>query len=555
LYGWLAATGAVLSLLTLGVPGAAASSGQVALLQDPGLSTNTGAEMLNLRHVGVRVVRVFVRWSDFAPAPYASKRPSFDATNPASYSAWAPYDQIVRDAAADNMAVLFAVTGGVPKWADGPGEPSPQSSNDLYAWYPSAAQFGQFYRAVATRYSGHYVPCGPCGTLPAVRYWEIYNEPNFGEDLAPQASNSSSYLIAPMLYRSLLAASWSALRATGHGRDTLLIGGLAAQGSQARPGRRLPQGLPGQFGESKPLAFLRDLYCLTSSYRPYLGTAARIRGCPTTRAGSRRFRAQNPALFGITGVAVHPYPLSSDSGLPPNRTSLKDPDFATFPALGSVARALDRMVHAYRSRARLAIWSTEYGYITNPPNHSGSFPTPVNQAYYLNWAEYLSWRNSRVQSFMQYLLQDPNPVVGTPEYGGFASGLEFFGGQPKPSYAAWILPLYLPSTIQPRGKSLEVWGCVRPAYFAYLDTHQPQHAAIEFERTGTNTWSTMKTLTFAGSSCYFETPLRFPASGTIRLSYSYPATDAKLTATSVAANGYINPLAPAVSRSVSITVK
>jgi hypothetical protein len=554
---WLAVLCLGASLLVPWTPRAAASTSQMAILQDGSLNSNPGAELLDLRHLGVRIVRVFVRWSDFAPQPNSPRRPHFNATDPASYSAatWGPYDEIVRDAAADNMGVLLAVTAAAPKWADGPGEPAQAAKSVLYAWYPSPVQFGQFYRAVATRYSGHYVPCGPCGALPAVRYWEIYNEPNFGQDLGPQASNNSSYLIAPRLYRAILAAGWSALMATGHSHDTILMGGLAARGSQAPPGRFDPQGLPGQFGISRPLSFLRDLYCLTSRYRPYRGAAARLRGCPASKAASRRFRSQNPALFKLKGVAIHPYPLAGDSGLPPNRTTNTDPDNVTFPMMGEMAHALDRMLRAYGSGARLGVWDTEFGYLTNPPNHSGAFPSPANQAYYLNWAEYLSWRNARVQSFMQYLLEDPNPVVGTPEYGGFASGLEFYGGQPKPSYAAWILPLFLPGTTQRLGHGLQVWGCVRPAYYAFLDTHRPQQATIQFQRAGTSAWTAVRTLTFTNSNCYFDVTLAFPASGTVRLSYSYPPTDAKLSATTVAANGYVNPLAPALSRSVSITVK
>ena len=34
---------------------------------------------------------------------------------------------------------------------------------------------------------------------------------------------------------------------------------------------------------------------------------------------------------------------------------------------------------------------------------------------------------------MQYLLYDPNPRMA-PEFGGFASGLIFYGGKRKPAY-------------------------------------------------------------------------------------------------------------------------
>ncbi len=75
---------------------------------------------------------------------------------------------------------------------------------------------------------------------------------------------------------------------------------------------------------------------------------------------------------------------------------------------------------------------------------------------------------------MQYLLYDPNPRLA-PEYGGFASGLIFYDGAVrKPGYDAYRLPLFLPSTTAKSARqSLEVWGCVRPAHYARLDTQAP----------------------------------------------------------------------------------
>jgi hypothetical protein len=253
-------------------------------------------------------------------------------------------------------------------------------------------------------------------------------------------------------------------------------------------------------------------------------------------------------LFELTGIGIHPYPLQGDSDLPPDRTSDHNPNMVTFPQLSHLARAVNRIMSVYRSRKHLQIWNTEYGYITDPPNRSGSYPSPATAAYYLNWAEYLSWRNRRIQSFTQYLLEDPG-LSG----GGFDSGLLTLLGQPKQTYAAWILPLYLPRTSERRGRSLEVWGCVRPAYFAVIDTHQPQRADIQYKRAGTSSWTTIDRLTFTGSNCYFNVRIAFPASGTVRLEYSYPITDAALTVTTLAS--YVDPLAPAVSRTVSVTVK
>jgi hypothetical protein len=52
----------------------------------------------------------------------------------------------------------------------------------------------------------------------------------------------------------------------------------------------------------------------------------------------------------------------------------------------------------------------------------------------------------------------------------FSSGLLFLNGTAKVDYAAFRLPLYLPITATKPGRSLEVWGEVRPAAFAKHDT-------------------------------------------------------------------------------------
>ena len=105
-----------------------------------------------------------------------------------------------------------------------------------------------------------------------------------------QAVNGSTVSVAPGMYRGLASQMWNALQATGHGHDTILIGEFAPFGLSGRAGPGHPQGLPGNFGQTKPLQFLRTLYCVDSNYRELRGRAARAVGCPLTAAGSRSFR-------------------------------------------------------------------------------------------------------------------------------------------------------------------------------------------------------------------------------------------------------------------------
>ena len=137
---------------------------------------------------------------------------------------------------------------------------------------------------------------------------------------------------------------------------------------------------------------------------------------------------------------------------------------------------------------------------------------------------------------MQYLLYDPNPTKNVPEFGGFASGLIFYGGARKPGYNAYRLPLFLPVTSTRPGRSLEVWGCVRPAHFASLDTGgTPQQVQIQFQRGSRGAFTTLRTVTITSPRGYFDLHLSFPASGTVRLAWSYPgersAADARASIT------------------------
>jgi hypothetical protein len=247
-------------------------------------------------------------------------------------------------------------------------------------------------------------------------------------------------------------------------------------------------------------------------------------GCPTTASGSSRFRAQNPALFGASGFGIHPYPIN----LPPNRLDSRDPDYAELGQLPRLGAALDRAQRVYGSRARLPIYDTEYGYITHPPRNR-QFVSPATAAAYMNWAEYLSWRNPRLATTMQFLLRDPNPTSNVPEFGGFASGLVFFDGRHKPGYDAYRMPIFLPTSSARRGGALLVWGCIRPAHYAALDTRTAQSAQIQFRRGSHGPFSTIQDVKITSQHGYFDVRVVFPSSGFVRLAWSYPAGDSQLS--------------------------
>jgi len=537
---------------------ASASTGQVSVLEDdPSTMYNPAGTVQKLRLLGVNQVRIPVRWLEIAPGAKSYKRPSrFNAADPAAYPAqnWAAWDNIVNSAQQAGIGVDFDVVGGAPLWATGRGAPGHTN------WQPNAGEFGQFVRALATRYSGSYNPNtrkldpGNPNDLPHVSSWSLWNEPNYGPSLAPQGLPGNLRVDhAPQMYRDLVAAGWSALQGTGHGGDVIMFGEVAPRG----------ESYWGVYSGMTPLLFLRSLYCLDSRYRPLRGIAARLRGCPTTAAGSRAFRRANPALFQATGFSDHPYMR----WYPPNHEPNPDPtnhlrttDYSSLGTIGQLTRALDRVQGVYGAHPHMPVYDTEFGYITSPPKHDNQlepgghrYPwvSQTKGAEYLNWAEYLSWRNPRMRSYMQFLLFDPLPALKSNDWGGFASGLINYGPNqvPKATYYAWRLPLYMPATSGRRGRSLEVWGCARPSRFAILDGTGPQTAAIQFASGSSKTFSTVATVTIANpNDCYFDSRVTFPGSGTVRVMWQYPAGDPLL--------GGFGPGQGAVySRNVSITMK
>ena len=124
------------------------------------------------------LVRIDVLWRRFV----GSSRPSNprDPADPA-YD-FSRLDAAVRDAERRGLKVLFTVFLA-PDWAEGPGRPDGLRPG---AWRPNPAEYGHFGSALATRYSGSFPDPDGAGTLPRVRYFEAWNEPNVQGFLAPQ---------------------------------------------------------------------------------------------------------------------------------------------------------------------------------------------------------------------------------------------------------------------------------------------------------------------------------------------------------------------------------
>ncbi len=531
----------MLSLAGLhGAPALGSITQESIFQDDTQLRANPVGTMQVLRDLGVTRVRVNVTWNAIAPSPNSTKRPKgFSATDPAAYPAggWAPYDRIDEVATADKIGVDFTIDGPAPLWATGSGAPKGTTGYFRADWEPSAKEFGYFAKAVGTRYDGAYKPRGSATALPRVNFWSIWNEPNYGGSLGPQGVPGNLTIPdSPHIYRNLLDAGWSALQATGHrtSTDRILFGEVAPRGASGSGW--------GDFSGMRPLIFVRSLYCVDSNYHELRGAAAAAQGCPTTAVGSRNFRRQHPALFGASGFADHPYEEASAPNEPTYLCGTKlcvgrsDPDYTDLPEVPRLARTLDRLNGVYGSHTHFPVWSTEYGFRTIPFDPHEGIP-PDTAAEYMNWAEYLTYKQPRLYSYSQYALIDQPP----PAY--FDTGLINPNGTHKPGFDAYRMPLFLPSATMKAGQKVEVWGGVRPAAFAKLDTGLTQSVQVQFQTGSAGAWQTIDTVGVTNPKGYIDVHVAFPATGAVRLAWTYPAGDPLLSGGTV------------YSRTVTVTVK
>ncbi|HWE33571.1 MAG TPA: hypothetical protein VG410_08810 [Solirubrobacteraceae bacterium] len=473
-----------------------------------------------LKALGVERVRVQVLWVALAPDPVATKPPpGFNGADPNAYLAagWAPYDRMVRITKSLGMGVNFDLTAPGPLWAMRQGDPDKATVAD---YGPSVSRFAQFVTAVARRYSGTYTPPGShAGPLPRVNSWSLWNEPNQPGWLSPQLRTVGGVRVpdAPRLYREYANAGFNALVSTGHGpsTDTVLIGETAPEGCIARgPGcRYLADDQP-----IAPLLFLRAMYCVDSNYKPLRGSLAIALHCPL-QGDPSAFVNANPALFDASGYAHHPYSLV----LAPNiRFPSSDVGFVSLANLSALERALDQIFATYGVGRQLPIYLTEYGYETNPPNPVRGV-SPQHQAAWLDQAQYMAWKDPRVRALSQFLLVDslPDtkfPVNSSGYWSTFQTGLEYANGGLKPSFLAYLLPIYLPVTSFQHGNSLLVWAMLRPA-----PSGSKQHALVQWRALGGGSYRTLANVTTNDASNVLEAHVQPPGSGMIRIQWRTPA--------------------------------
>jgi len=472
----LATACAVTAILAAKPPAAPAARTMISVMQDDnqlvyGTVDQRRNALNRMRGLGVDAVRITLLWKAIAPGGQSRRKPrGFDGADPAAYPAqlWDPFDSLVLEAQARGIAVHFNPTGPGPLWAHK--RTRVRAARSTYK--PSPKEFRKFVKAAGRRYDGTY-PDTNGQPLPRVSWWGIWNEPNQPGWLTPQGERKRGVgmvAAAPHLYRTLLVQGARALRATGHGKELLLIGALAPIGSAKKPKGVIPSLRPG--------LFLREMFCLNNRYRRFKGQAAKARNCENLKnlRVLKRFRR--------LGFGHHPYTRKRS---PRKRERKKD--MLNIGNVGALPRALDKI--ARRTRLiprRMPVYFMEFGYQTLPPDPFRGVSLAA-QAEYINDGEYIAWRHPRIRSTAQFQLYDVPPRTEFPRdtaayWATYQSGLftALPEGAAKPAANAYKFPLVVR---RKRGKA-RIWGQVK---FAANGSTYP--VIVQRRARGSSTWVTM----------------------------------------------------------------
>jgi hypothetical protein len=369
----------VLATALLGAQAASASRYlQLGIFDDAQINYgNPDKVFAQLKQLRTQLIRVNLNWG--GPTGVAKRKPvnPMNPNDPA-YD-WSVYDRTVFFAQQSGMKVVFSILA-TPPWANG--------AKGINVVPTSGLDLERFAVAAARRYSGSFKTTDG-RTIPPVRQWLAWNEPNNPAFLRPQFKkvNGKDVIQSAIDYAKICNAIVKGVKKTTVGASKVACGVTGPRGNN-NPNSSRPA--------VSPLPFLRAM----------------------KKAGAKGFDA----------YAHHPY-----YGAPRETPSTPPPpgihgNAATAITLGNFNLLVREVTRLYGNKR---MWITEYGYQTNPPDRifGVSF---VNQARYLTEAYGIAKRNPRVDMFLWFLLRDERRGAE-----GWQSGLLTASGAKKPSFAAF----------------------------------------------------------------------------------------------------------------------
>jgi hypothetical protein len=359
---------------------------------------------------GAGMVRIDLPWSQVAPGRRAA---GFVASDPASpgYD-WTAVDAAVRDLTSHGLQLLMNVTTA-PVWAEGA---HPAAGAPAGTWKPSAAQLADFATAAARRYDGHFPdPLAPGTSLPRVRDWQAWNEPNLSTYLTPQWTRTAhGYAPAsPLIYRDLLNAFYASVKRVS--RSNVIVTAGTAPYGDLPGGERMP-----------PVAFDRVLFCLSG----------RIRLSPTACPDPPHLDVLAHHAYGVGGPLWH--------ALNPDDAAVPD-----FDKIAGVLHAAERVGHVLPAGPK-QLWDDEIGWDSNPPDPDG---VPIEkQARWVEQAMYELWHQG-VDTVLWLQIGDAPPI---PNYADtYQGGMYYQNGKPKPAATAFAFPFV---TQRLSETHIQAWG-------------------------------------------------------------------------------------------------
>ncbi|MDX6513210.1 MAG: hypothetical protein QOE36_2714 [Gaiellaceae bacterium] len=375
-------------------------------------SVNDPVAYNRVKAAGALAARVGLYWPTIA-----TRRP-LNPANPAdgAYS-WTAYDNQIKLIAARGMTPLVMIYG-TPIWArDSYGGPG-------YAPVPAA--LADFMRAAVARYSGTFQ------SLPRVKYWQIWAEPNINVRLSPQFKNGRS--VAPAMYRTMLNAIAGPVHSVP---GNLIVGGGLA-----------PFAHTGSALTMAPLAFLREMLCMSTGSTPHATCSAKTN-------------------FDIWGI--HPYTNGSPWHHAENVDDVSIPEIPQMQRLIQAAVAAGHVVSAQPVR----YWVTEFSWDSKPPVTFG-----VDQQLEARWVSEAFFRMwmFKIEVVTWLSLRD---VTGAPA-GLYFQGATFTNDVAKPALNAFRFPF----VAYPTKAGVFVWG----------RTPSGKPAIVTIERKSGTAWSTTATL-------------------------------------------------------------
>jgi hypothetical protein len=403
---------------------------------------------------GAGVVRIDVSWAAIA-GPTEPANPT-DPADP-SYN-FTQLDSSVTAAHAHGLDVLLTVYRA-PAWAEGPNRPPVSDEvSPAGSWRPNANAYGKFGQALATRYSGKYPNPDGSGDIPAVTHFEAWNEENLWVYIAPQYAHGKETAVE--IYRSLLNAFYDGVH-KGNPKAQVLLGGNAPYGDP-------PGGI-----RTRPISFLKQLFCLTENLQPL--------SCP------------DPAKFDILGV--HPINLSGG----PTRSAVSDDDASSADVPNIVAVLRKAEDAGTVDGGHHSLWATEFWWESYPDSGAKGIPGLAKHGLWIEQAMYLFWK-AGVKVAINLQLTD-TPAGSEDELNTtFQAGIFLADGTPKPAATSFRFPFVLDRESKSK---VFVWG------------KSPEKGKLAIERKQGSGWKQVDSVN-AKANNVFTTTLKAHGKGKYR---------------------------------------